>query len=215
MPSAKTKRSYHHGDLRHALLDAAWLLVRERGLDALTLREVARKVGVTHAAPYHHFATREALLDALADQGFDALDARMVRALADAVEPGERLSALGRAYIDFARESPERVQVMFRRRTEGAREPQPGDDHVFVYLLDAVRACQAAGVAPAADPHELALTAWSLVHGFAKLWLEGPLESMPPYDSRRFELLRDAVLVDLRMSWRARALAERSKLPRH
>jgi AcrR family transcriptional regulator len=212
MPASKTKRSYHHGDLRHALLEAAWQLVSERGLDALTLREVARKVGVTHAAPYHHFPTREALLDALEDEGFAALRAQMLRVLADLSDPGARLSALGRAYIDFARDAPERVQVMFRRRTAPAREPPAGEDDVFVYLLEAVRTCQVAGVAPAGDAHELALTAWSLVHGFVKLWLEGPLELMPPYDSTRFELLREAVLTDLRTSWRARALAERSAL---
>ena len=88
MPAAKrdspaAKRNYHHGDLRRALLDSAWRIVAEKGLAALTLREVARAAGVSHAAPYHHFSTRTALLDALAEEGFAGLDratSRRVRA---------------------------------------------------------------------------------------------------------------------------------------
>ena len=87
MPAAKrdtpaAKRNYHHGDLRRALLDAAWRLVAEKGLAALTLRELARAAGVSHAAPYHHFPSRTALLDALAEEGFAGLDRAMGEALA-------------------------------------------------------------------------------------------------------------------------------------
>ncbi|HEY6879618.1 MAG TPA: helix-turn-helix domain-containing protein, partial [Polyangiales bacterium] len=74
---ASKKRGYHHGDLRRALIDAAWGLLREGGSRALTLREVARAVGVTHAAPYHHFPTHASLLDALAEDAFVGLEAAM------------------------------------------------------------------------------------------------------------------------------------------
>src|ERR1700742_4130180 len=113
MPASKTKQPYHHGDLRHALLEAAWTLIEREGMAALTLRQVARQVGVTHAAPYHHFPTRDALLDTLAEQAFRELE----RAEADAVasvsarsSASARMFALGRAYIDFAHAAPERLQ---------------------------------------------------------------------------------------------------------
>src|SRR5262249_53402920 len=110
------KRTYHHGDLRRALSEAAWRIVRKDGLEALTLREVARRVGVTHAAPYHHFASRDALLDVLAEEAFSALDVAMQKAMGDLDDPQERLRAIGRAYIDHARAHPEHAQVMFRKQ---------------------------------------------------------------------------------------------------
>jgi AcrR family transcriptional regulator len=210
VPAKKPKRSYHHGDLRKALLEAALKLIREQGVSGLTLREVARKVGVTHAAPYHHFATRELLLEALAEQGFVALARTMTLAIADAPSPGERLFALGRAYIDFARAHPERLQVMFRRRDSAALEavaPErdtPVEGAAFAHLFEAVVACQAAAEAPPGDPHDLALAAWCVVHGFSKLWIEGPLDDMPPYE-HRFAELRDRTLRDFVSSWAARA----------
>jgi AcrR family transcriptional regulator len=215
--AAKAKRPYHHGNLRRALLDAARTIVKAHGMDALTLREVARQVGVTHAAPYHHFSSREELLDALAEEGFALLDATMREALARSDDVGERLAAIGRAYIDFARAHPERLQVMFRRRAESSGQSevvapqQPRDDapaRVFGHLFDAVRAGQEAGFAPSGDPYALALTAWSLVHGFSKLWIEGPLALMPPYGPR-YETLRDDLLARFGASLRELARAER------
>jgi AcrR family transcriptional regulator len=206
------KRSYHHGDLRRALLDAAWRLVKKQGLEALTLREVARKVGVTHAAPYHHFPSRESLLDALTEEAFSALDRKMVAASQQAADPAELLLALGRCYIDTARAHPEHVQVMFRRsETKRDAEPEGPGHRVFGHLVSAVSECQAAGLAPAGDPLDLALEAWVMVHGFSKLWVEGPLEATPHY-AERFESLRDGLLASLGESWRARvALACRAR----
>lgn len=204
MPSSKPKRSYHHGDLRRALLDGAWQLVREGGLAALSLREVARTIGVSHAAPYHHFPTRSALLDALAEQAFIGIEQAMRLAKGALEHGGEVLTAIGRGYIDFAREHPEQVLVMFRPRSEeDGEEPESLREigqRAFALLFDAVVACQEQGLAPAGDPHELALTAWSLVHGFSKLWVEGPLSVMPPY-ADSFERQRDALLRGLRVGW--------------
>lgn len=214
MATSKTKRSYHHGDLRRALIDGAWQLVREGGLAALSLREVARVVGVSHAAPYHHFPTRSALLDALAEQAFSGIERAMRLAKADLVDAGQVLYALGRAYIDFARAHPEQVLVMFRPRRDELEGPVPeslGDvgERAFAHLFDAVVACQQQGLAPAGDPHELALTAWSLVHGFSKLWVEGPLTVTPPY-ADSFDHQRDVLLYGLQAGWRERARSERS-----
>lgn len=185
---AKGEREYHHGNLRTAVLKAAWLLVKKRGLRELTLREVARKVGVTHAAPYHHFKNLDALLDAMTEEAFVELEAAMAKASATVGTPDERMCALGRAYIDFARARPERIELMFRRGERTTIEG-PGD-RAFSHLVEAVIASQAAGLAPAGDPMQLTLAAWSIVHGFAMLWVEGPLDGMEPYRGQ-FEVMRD------------------------
>jgi AcrR family transcriptional regulator len=186
------------------LIEAAWRLVRDGGLAALTLREVAREVGVTHAAPYHHFPTRSSLLDALAEEAFVGLEAALRGATGDPDDARGTLYRIGRAYIDFAREKPEQLQVMFRARHENEGEKPAALIEVgaraFAVLFDAVCRCQEQGIAPAGDPHELALMAWSLVHGFSKLWVEGPLATLPPY-AGTFERQRDALLYGLSDGW--------------
>jgi AcrR family transcriptional regulator len=193
MPRQRTRKPYHHGDLKRALLDAAWSLIEQDGLRALTLRAVARQVGVTHAAPYHHFKDREALIDAMRVEAFEALDRAMQEAEEGIADPSERLFALGRTYIDFACAHPERVEVMFRRRGVTESHAPDASTRSFRHLVDALVACQEAGLAPAGDPMELALSAWSVVHGFASLVTEGPLEPSAR-DRSRFEELRDGLL---------------------
>jgi AcrR family transcriptional regulator len=192
VPKVKPKKPYHHGDLRRALLDAAWSVTEREGLRALTLREVARSVGVTHAAPYHHFRDRAALLDAMSVEAFEALDRAMQEAEEGVDDPAERLFVLGRAYIDFACAHPERVEVMFRRRDAADVEPSGASTRAFQHLVDAIVACQEAGVAPPGDPMELAVSAWSVVHGFSSLVTEGPLGQAR--HQGRFEPLRDGLL---------------------
>jgi AcrR family transcriptional regulator len=194
MKKANKTKEYHHGDLRRAVIEAAFALVRKDGLRALTLREVARQIGVTHAAPYHHFKDREALLAALQEVAFGELDAAM-RAQKQGVEDArEELFVLGRAYIDFARERPDRFQVMFQRgEAVSDMEPNAAGRATFQHLVDAVARCQASGVAPPGDAYALALSSWSLVHGFAALWVEGPLAAMQDY-AGGFEALRDGLL---------------------
>jgi AcrR family transcriptional regulator len=191
------------------VITAAFALVRERGLRELTLREVARKIGVTHAAPYHHFKDRDALLAAMAEEAFVELDQAMRRSKEGETDPARELFALGCAYVDFARENPERVQVMFQSGTGAKATIGPEGHGSFQHLVDAITRCQAAGVAPLGDPFALALSAWSLVHGFALLWVEGPLEAMEPY-STSFETLRDGMLKNF--TWWLRAAAQ-SQLP--
>ena len=228
MPAAKrdspaTKRTYHHGDLRRALLEAAWRLVAEKGLAALTLREVARAAGVSHAAPYHHFPTRTALLDALAEEGFAGLDQAMAEAKTGPAAEGpaevgqtprpvdgaDVMVRIGRAYVDFACTHPEQLQVMFRPRHHDSEGPPPPalaeiGAKAYGHLADAVRACQAQGLAPAGDPNELALSAWSLVHGFASLWGQGQLGALIP-GPEQFARQRDRLLVNLQTGWQAAA----------
>ena len=228
MPAVKrdspaAKRTYHHGDLRRALLDAAWRLVAEKGLAALTLREVARAAGVSHAAPYHHFPTRTALLDALAEEGFAGLDRAMAEAKAGPaaggpaevgqtprpVDGADVMVRIGRAYVDFACAHPEQLQVMFRPRHHESEGPPPPalaeiGTQAYGHLADGVRVCQAQGLAPAGDPNELALSAWSLVHGFASLWSQGQLGALIP-GPEQFARQRDQLLRNLQAGWQAAA----------
>jgi AcrR family transcriptional regulator len=181
---AKVVHAYHHGDLRRALLEASLSLVREGGVGALSLREAARKAGVSPAAPYHHFKSRTALLAAIAEQGFARMLAAMEAGLAGAgVEPAARLEALGNAYVQFALSHPEHFRVMFLPELsphgefpslDAARRP------TFELLIQHVAAMQAAGLSPSADPRGLVFTAWAAVHGIAALVLDGPLGGAAP-----------------------------------
>ena len=158
------RTNYHHGDLRAVILSEAARLVAARGADGVSLRELARTAGVSHAAPAHHFADRRGLFTALAAQGF--------RLLADAlIEARGDFTAAALAYVRFAIEHPGHYQVMFNKTLL-----DPADAE-----LAAAEAAAAAelsrGVATLRDPHARAdptgarLAAWSLVHGFSMLWL--------------------------------------------
>src|SRR5262245_23788463 len=104
---------YHHGDLRRALLDAALEILAEGGAAGLTLREVARRAGVTHAAPYRHFEDKAALLAAVAEEGFRAVYAEMLARSERVKDPVERLYQIGAAYVLFAVTHPAHFRVMF------------------------------------------------------------------------------------------------------
>src|SRR5215204_3992851 len=132
MPRAKRPASYHHGDLRRALVDAAIPLLRSGGAEALTLRAVAREAGVSQTAPYRHFADRAALVSAVADDGFRRLHARLVAAArAPAKTTGRAqhtarggLQAIALAYVRFALEHPEEYRVMFGSEVASASAEQ-------------------------------------------------------------------------------------------
>lgn len=194
------------------MLDAAWELVAKRGLRELTLREVARSVGVTHAAPYHHFPDRETLLDAMADEAYVELDAAMEEAKRGVDDAGERLFVLGRAYVDFAHRRPERIEVMFRRGRTRAEQPPEKGARAFQHLVDAIAACQQANKAPQGDVYALVLSAWSVVHGLALLHIEGALDAIPPYQVE-FDGLRDVVLRNCNLGLEAAAEHQRRAGP--
>jgi AcrR family transcriptional regulator len=179
------KDAYHHGDLRRALLDASLAVLDEGGVGALSLREVARKAGVSHSAPYHHFPDRASLLAAIAEEGFTQLARQMAEARAAAPDARARLEACGLAYVRFALGSPARFKLMFRPElaptTAAAAAPRGAAPTALETLTGAIVDAQAAGLAPPGDPKPFVLTAWSSVHGLASLWLDGPLRSAPPF----------------------------------
>lgn len=171
--------TYHHGDLRRTLLVAAVNLLEERGADALSLRELARRSGVSHNAPYRHFADRDALLDAMAADGFRELAARM-RGVAVAT-PVERLAALGQTYVAAALERPGRFALMFRVTADPSTFPATAT--AAAALMATLRDAVAAIIGDTDDPVALT-TAWAVVHGLASLLLQGhlrvPSTSAPP-----------------------------------
>ncbi len=164
-------RPYHHGKLKQALVDAAIALVAEVGTRGFTLREVARRAGVSHNAPYRHFRDRSELLAVVAMQGFQRLTASMNRSAAQGSDAGEQLRYCGRGYVNFAIRWPEHFLVMFDlpANKETHSEYQAAGQEAFDTLLGYIVQCQGAGILPAGDPEPLALAAWSIVHGIAKL----------------------------------------------
>jgi len=180
MPSRKP---YHHGRLREALLEAAIPLVAEVGPAGFTLREVARRAGVSHNAPYRHFQDKDALLAAVAAQGFRELAEEMHQAAAAAQPtPLDRLKGSGLAYVAFALRRPAHFTVMFDAPMARGRhrELAESSQRAFGALAGFIQDCQKAGQLPPGFSQERTLYAWSLVHGIAKLAIAGRL----PYRSK-------------------------------
>ncbi len=176
--ASSQKRAYHHGDLRQSLIDGAIALIQEAGVSDVSLRQVARQVGVSHNAPYRHFADKEALLAAVAEQGFRSLQSALEAARELAVTPAEQLTAIGMAYVKFAMTDPAHYRVMFGEyRNDSCEYPDLAHtaEQAFRVLVNTIATGQAAGDFRAADPIDLARVAWSLVHGQSMLLLDHKL----------------------------------------
>jgi AcrR family transcriptional regulator len=169
--AAADTRPYHHGDLRRALIDAARRLLENEGPTALSLRAVAREAGVSPAAPYHHFKDKGELLDAVAHEGWDMLNDLMTQARAKQSSVRDKLTALGVAYVMFARENPALYRVMY----DSSRDKEDLPDHLHSGEDSAY--CQVrntlveAGASPLDEVElELATTAaWCAAHGLAEM----------------------------------------------
>ena len=170
------KSSYHHGRLREALLDAALAEVRERGAVAVSLREVARRAGVSHAAPAHHFGDKAGLLTALAIEGFRRfIDAQRAGAARGGDDPQHRFRWLGWAYVMFAAEHRAYFEVMFRPELLRKDDPELAQVSLAAYQLLLETARSALGD-PDADALALhATVSWAEAHGLATLWVDGNL----------------------------------------
>lgn len=175
-PRKEPQRSYHHGDLRRALLDVALRLLEESDPGQLSLRAIAREAGVSRAAPYHHFADREALLAAVAADGFRALRTAMLERL-ESTEgtPLARMQEMGVAYVLFAVRHPQLYRLMFggelrnrERHEELARE----SGATYAALGAAMEDTMAPESGGRGEPGAIALGAWALVHGLAMLLVD-------------------------------------------
>lgn len=157
---------YHHGALFESLVDAAGAVLEADGLEALSLREVARRAGVSTAAPYHHFADKQALLVALAIDGFDDLAAALTRATAKVKTPRARLQAVADGYLRFAKQRPALYQLMFSPLLASARGAGPLFE-ASQRALSVLRGAVLSG-RRGADGIDV-LLAWALGHGVASL----------------------------------------------
>jgi AcrR family transcriptional regulator len=170
-PSTEQRDTYHHGDLKRALTEAALGLVSEKGPKGFTLREVARRAGVSAAAPYRHFADKADLLAAVATQGFVQLHETMTAVAAETTDLHEHMVKMARAYVRWAVTHPDYYQAMFGAEIDKRDHPEllTAGARAFDDLLVAITKCQKANILPAGDPLEIAGPTWSLLHGISTL----------------------------------------------
>jgi AcrR family transcriptional regulator len=166
---------YHHGDLRAACVRAARELLEEDGSAGLALRAVARRAGVSPTAPYRHFADRDALVSAVAAQGYRELAEKLAAAHPAPANPDD-LAAVAVAYVWFALEHPALFRVMFVEPCDpGSAERVAVTAAIFDYVGSIVRR-----VFPGVEPDALSTAVWALVHGLAFLYLDGKLDASTP-----------------------------------
>lgn len=207
---APTRAHYHHGDLRHALLQAALKLVAKKGVEGFSLREAARAVGVSAAAAYRHFEDRSDLLAALALDGMGRLAMEMEKALARAPgAPGTparaaaELGALGAAYVEFAVANPSHFRVMFGPWCEhpdmGDLPPEalPGGRDPYQLLVDTLDGLVRAGAIAPAARQGAEIAAWASVHGLATLLVEGSIELTAAERAQAYGVVQRTLLLGL------------------
>jgi AcrR family transcriptional regulator len=179
------KPSYHHGDLRSALIRATVKLIEERGPNGITLRAVAAKAGVTKTAPYRHFSNKQAMIDAVAEEGFSELQAQLAAAADRSEDPLTRIRRQAIAYARFAVQRPGHYQVMFlseapTKTVTGLAAP------AFQSLVDrmvgTIEAAQRAGAIKNEPALEIALSLWSLIHGLSTAVASRRLEEVNASD---------------------------------
>jgi AcrR family transcriptional regulator len=193
--AAMAERPYHHGNLRTALLEQAEKTVRERGVQDLSLRELAREIGVSHGAPRRHFADRQALLAALAEAGFERLGVEL-RAAADEAggEFAARLRAIATAYARFAIEDAALLELMFAGKQRDPAGPlHVAADQAFSVVLELIHQGQAEGALEPGDPERVGLVLFATIQGVATLVGSGMV-----HGAQLDEVLDDAVGLFLR-----------------
>jgi len=165
--SVEQARAYHHGDLRNGLLEAARCILEEQSLGALTLRAVARRAGVSHAAPYRHFPNHEALLVELGVEGFQELRQYIVEAAKISGPESDRIANIGAAYMRFVAKRPAVARLMF-----GSQLPNRDKFPALAEAADAI----GNEIGLALHDTNLGLAVWSAVHGLAMLVLENVID---------------------------------------
>ena len=193
-----SKATYHHGDLRAACVRAAMELLEEGGETALSLRAVARRAGVSPAAPYRHYADREALVSAVAAVGYRELAERLAAAHPSPSTP-EQLARVAVAYVQFALERPALFRIMF-----GEPCDRDNDERVAATAAVTLYVREIAGRSfPQADADALATAIWALVHGLAFLHLDGKLDARSP------QVVADRVIAAIKALLTATSTGER------
>jgi AcrR family transcriptional regulator len=173
------KKTYHHGDLKNALIQAGVEILAKDGVSGLSLRKVALKAGVSHSAPYAHFADKQALIAAISTEGFRQLYERVSRVTEKyKSQPAKQLIEVAWTYVQFAMDDPDRFKVMFSAVLEKEKEyPEfvAESQRNFQLVKMIVEANQASGQLRGGPSEMVALSAWGIVHGFVMLLLEGQI----------------------------------------
>lgn len=171
------KKNYHHGDLKNALIAAGIEILSKEGMGALSLRKVARRAGVSHTAPYAHFADKQALIAAIATEGYEKLYARIsevVQRYHDA--PARQLVEAAWTYVEFALNETDYFNITFSGIVEKEKD-YPAYVEIshrnFELVVEIIEACQPAGILPAGPSDLIAVSIWGLLHGLVSLVLEG------------------------------------------
>ena len=195
MPAEKS--SYHHGDLRSALLAAALDIIAELGPQQLTIREVARRAGVSHTAPYRHFADKDQLILAVVEQGFELM--RQTIAEKKAAAPQDEINqfaASGQAYIDFALQHPAHYRIMYSGNllsSTGQQSLQHTSSDTFKEMVSDMKTCQELNILRPGDPAQQALAILSTVHGFVMLVNDNRVNALLG-DDYQIDDIRDSVM---------------------
>lgn len=183
---ATRKKNYHHGNLREAVLEAAHKLLELEGINSITLRRIAREVGVSQNAPYSHFKDKTALLEALAADGFHGLLNSMSESSASYSTPSDHLQAIGKGYVTYALSNPALFKLMFDMQQSATSESialQTVSSQSFQVLRDAVANVQESKNQDGADGLIASISAWALVHGLSVLLIENKLSANPEVQS--------------------------------
>jgi AcrR family transcriptional regulator len=171
------EKTYHHGDLKNALIEAGIEILASEGVHALSLRKVALKAGVSHAAPYAHFVDKQALIAAISTAGYQKVQQRVERVLREyAKDPLRLLVRTGWEYVQFAITEPEHFKITFSGVVEKEKDYPAlveAAQHSFELLTEVVARCQAAGVLRPGTTDLMAVSVWGAIHGFVMLSLEG------------------------------------------
>jgi AcrR family transcriptional regulator len=173
-------RPYHHGNLRTELLAQAERVLADRGAAALSLRELAREIGVSHGAPRRHFRDKQTLLNALAEDGFERLRGELADALEDVDAPfRDRLVAMARAYVRFATRSPALLDLMFatKHRADAAASLDEAATRAFAAPLALILDGQHEGQIAKGEPERIAMVAFATFHGIAAMANSGLLDA--------------------------------------
>ncbi len=210
------ERPYHHGDLRQTLLDVSLKLLESEESGRLSLRSIAREAGVSRAAPYHHFRDREALLAAIAAEGFRKLRSAMVERRESVDEPPlRRMQAMGVAYVLFSVRHPRLYRLMFSgelSNRDSHPELKEESDATYLAMLDALKLSMISDETPGrdrgrrerpihidtdsgSDSESLALGAWALVHGLSMLLIDGRVGGENPTEIQAVNLARETTRI--------------------
>ncbi len=180
------------------MISAALDLISEKGIKGLTLREIARRANVSHSAPYRHFKDKEAILHAVAKEGFDMLvteTRKRFEMFPD--DPLARYLESGMAYIDFAISHQSHFRVMFglgENRSSAPPDLKAASKSSFMILFDSIVKCQEEKLVKPGDPMEMATASWSIVHGYSMLFIEGYMKT---FDALAREKLKNTIFAQL------------------